>query len=398
MKTENVKNHGWKLFIIIGIIFCLNYLHFASFKLADDNLGVLFPSYKNGFLSAGLVGTIWRFVNQQTTVNLMSYEPVYTGAKHMLMLYYILTAVLIVMLYRKCKEKYRDMLTDFFCILVVLCGGMFGCADTLGSYDMYQMIVMLAAMILIVAEKGEWLLVPLMVIGMLIHPSFLLKNAPLLLLLLWYRYHKNHEKKYKGILWISGILAAVLFLVSEVSALGIQGMYDESLQLGQLLSLDATTYDTNFAARALRECSALLPEWGYHGNNYIGLLLCLLACSPYLLLGRHFFVKANKNLGADRKLYRLLQLGGLFLLPEFLLKIKYGYFIYEVAVYYVLLFLFYITEDDAVMVPVMEEVRSEVRERWFFSEILLLYPLLYMPFLSVSISGAFDFAARLLGA
>ena len=52
---ENRKSNKKEIITLYGILsfmlFCM-YARFAAFQLADNNLGVLFLSYKNGFVSA----------------------------------------------------------------------------------------------------------------------------------------------------------------------------------------------------------------------------------------------------------------------------------------------------------------------------------------------------------
>ena len=77
-----------------------------------------------------------------------------------------------------------------------------------------------------------------------------------------------------------------------------------------------------------------------NGNNSIDLLVLLLVASPYLLIGRHAFtdlINCVRN-QENYKVYRLIQLGAVFILPEFILKIKYGYLVYEVVIYYLLIY------------------------------------------------------------
>ena len=399
---ENRKSNKKEIITLYGILsfmlFCM-YARFAAFQLADNNLGVLFLSYKNGFVSAGLLGTAWRVLNQITSVELMTYESVYYAAKWMMILYDVLVVILLTLIYRKSYRNKRQALYLITLSLIVF-GGMFCSSVTMGSYDMYEVMVLLLILILLFSQRVQGAIVALVLLGMLIHPSFLFKCFPLVAVMLFYQYKKTGKKSYQSYLILSAAVAVVVFVASEISVWGVQTQQEEALAFGQLLSANPQNYDAALAGRTLRECSAILPEWGYRGNNYINLVIFLLMFSPYWMLGQsfceHFY--RQKMTEDQAKVYRLMQWGTLAIIPQLLLKITYGYFVAEVMIYYLILLMFYIAQEDELVLTQMARSGEQLKNRMPVAYVLLLYPLLFMPFTDVSILSGFDFIARIFGA
>lgn len=384
--------------LLIGI-FCLLYLHGAWYRMSDENLVVLATTYREGFLSAGFVGSVYGLLNRILPYDLMTYETAYGFTKCMLGIYFLLAAGLLVMVYHKTAEEQKKKQMDLICLALILFGGMFGSGNTMGSFDMYQMIVFLLCMFPLFTNRGLWLLLPLSVVGMCIHPSFLFKNLPLILLLLTYLCKKGEpvsSKKRKGLR--NGILVVclLLFIVSEVSVILAGDRMAEIEGMAALLSQNPEGFDAGWMVRGLRILSAVLPEWGYHHYNYLGLLFFLIFFSPYLWIGRKFFLGVNEKVGWDRE-YRLLQFGALALLPEFLFKVCYGYLIYEVIVYYLVLLMFFIVVKDQKILGEMEQMLEKIRNRMPVPILLLLYPVLFIPFNGETIFFVFEKIARMFG-
>ena len=145
------------------------------------------------------------------------------------------------------------------------------------------------------------------------------------------------------------------------------------------------------------EASSLIPEWNYKDDNYLSLVLFLLAFSPYLLIGRDYFKRLYLKNPNNRRVYRLMQLGALMILPEFILKVKYGFLIYFVIMYYVLLLMFLYQDNDELIITNSKEEINMLKEKIMIPEVLVIYPLLFMPFLSFSISRVFHVLSEYLG-
>lgn len=402
MKKMGEKKEIIGLAAILSIVMFCTYAKMANYNLADHNLNVLFYSYRDGFVAAGFIGTVWRVLNAVLPIELMAYKPVYYTAKWMMVLYNILVIILLLITYQKSKANKRIMI-PFIVLATVISGGMFRSATTMGSFDMYEMIILLITMIVLFVEKAVWLSVPLVVIGMLIHPSFLFKGIPIIIAILWYRSCRDIQKRsyYIAIRNVICIVSLVIFTLSEWCAIVSPGKEEEFIALGRLLSQNGNSYDIGLATYAMRECSSIMPEWGYHQDNYVALLVFFLCFSPYLLIGRNYYVhlyqRSSQN-GIPHKLYRMMQLGGLALLPEFIFKVNYGYFISEICLYYILIFIFYIVAEDKYIIEEIYHMDERIKERIPIPEILLIYPLAFMPFMDVSISNVIHSLTRIFGA
>lgn len=399
MKKSSRKDKLTFPFILLVTFFCM-YAKRSWFKIGAGNISTIVLTYKDGFKASGLIGTLYRLVNHILPIDMMSYEPYYFFNKYMCFVYLILAGLLLTLIYKRVDETNRDVAIDYLILAIIVFGGMFVTGDTMGSYDMYMMIVALISMMLIFSGKHELLVCILNIIGVLINPSYVFKIMPLILICWTYRWRVKGQDVYKKYIFVSMVLSALFWLASEASLLRLSQVYDQALEMGYKLSANPENYDVVFAARTLREASSILPEWSFHGNNYIDLLVLLLVASPYLLIGRHAFtdlINCVRN-QENYKVYRLIQLGAVFILPEFILKIKYGYLVYEVVIYYLLILLFLIVERDELVLGQMRDVRTRVREKVPASALLLVYPLLLMPFSDVAIMNGLDVIARFFGA
>ncbi len=391
------KQAGWLLLFMF--IFGLLYLRGAGYHMTDDNLVVLAASYQGGFLSAGLIGTCYGWLDRILPVDLMTYESAYAFTKGMLVVYVFLAAALFLLILHRTAEEQKKIQSDLILMALLIFGGAFGGSNTMGSFAMYQTIVFLLCMFPLFTGRALWLLIPFSALGMCVHPSFLFTHLPLIVLLTIYLDRKKDRtfSGKAGYIWkIIPVLCVLIFAVSEVSVLRSVGRLAQIESAAAMLSKDPAMFDATWAVRGLRSLSAILPEWGYHRNNYIGLLLFLLFFSPYLLIGREFFLTANGTEKKD-KVYRGLQLGALAILPEFCFKVRYGYLICEVMMYYLILLMFYLVSEDGRMVPAVEQMSEKIKKKAAMPVILLLYPILFLPFNGESIFFVFEKMARLFG-
>ena len=368
------------ILLSLVVVFSLIYLRFASYKISEDCIRTIEMSYKDGFISAGLIGTIYRMINMVVPVDMFDYEMVYFAAKCMLVLYYVLAGIFVMLLFVKKKSLFKNNIA-LVVLFIVYIAGMFGVADTLGSYDMYEMMVLLFIAILLTSRKVEWLIIPSALIGVLIHPSFLFKCMGIVVAVMIYRWKVKKENKYKPFLIILVAVVLIAYIASEIS-----------------LAINVFENRQLLANKAVVCASSLIPEWNYRGRNYINLIIFLLAYSPYLLIGRDFFKRMYAKGIESKKVYRFMQLGALIILPEFILKVQYGFLIYFVIMYYVLLLLILNVEEDTYIFSTSKEEKKLLKDKLLFPEVLVLYPLLLMPFMSLSIMRGFDVIAGILGA
>ncbi len=220
--------------------------------------------------------------------------------------------------------------------------------ETFGNYDMYLSMVLFASMILILLEKGLWLLLPLSLAGIYFHPSYLFKCLPLVIICLGYFLHKNNKKN--SLLYLTILTSLAYFLWKEYHA---------------YFSLDVAG-------------SSILPSWQNGRDFLLELLLSGLVFLPYLIYGILLYREIRK---ASAYAYRLGFLSGLAcLLFVLLMKFAIGTVLYYTFLYVLLLLLFFIEQGEDLVLDTMHILHERVSERVPLAVLLLVYPIIFMPF------------------
>ncbi len=398
MVKDKIINNKFILFILVVVFMGFLYLHGTWYRMPDDNLAVLAVSYKNGFVSAGLAGTIYRWFNQILPVDLVNYENTYIYIKQFAGIYYALSVIFIMQVYNKTSEKDRNHMMDILCLFTVFSGGMYCAGSTLGSFDMYQSIVTLIGLILLFSDKEKLsiCLLPLLAIGMCFHPSFLFKNLMIWMSVLLYKYGKKKTPIYKYVMVLSAILAVILLVISEWFAFFYRPKAEDLNQFMQLISQHPGELDFSWAERSVRGFSALQPTWGYSYYCHISLVLFLIFFSPYIYFGKKMYIGLKRKDSAFASYYKWMLLGSFMILPEFVLKVRYGFYVYDVILYYLVLLLLMMMDRNPALLSVYEETKNWLREKTVVPAVLLFYPLIFVPFQDASIFYVLEHMAKVI--
>lgn len=349
LKGENMNKFFEKNKNIIFIVVCIfamiiMYLHYAGYRIDEENFKVLLTNYSDGFVSAGFIGSLYSFLNSIFSIDLYNYEMMYFFSKHMLFVYYIISVVLLSIIFVKCKKENKNTLMTFITISIIIIGSMFGAPETMGTYMMYETILLFLCMIFFVISKIEWINILFVTVAVLINPEFLFRGFLLVAAMFLYKISKENKKNYYyTLLIISTVITVVLFIVQNVISI----------------------FNGTFEIRV-------------YDSAYFEIIVFMILISPYLYIGRSFFT--NVFSFEKSRVYRLLQLIPIISIIEIVLKNDFGYIFYGIIVYYLFAMMYMILENDNIVLFSLEKTKMIIRERCSFSYILIAYPLLIMPF------------------
>lgn len=377
-----------------NLIFLLSLLVFAILCFLKDfgsnmsyyNSTLYSFSYKYGFISRGFVGTCYHLLNKIVPFDLMTYNSLYVFS-------IIMTVVLLIVIflfYYYCLSKCSvdnlqnvRMLIVFFSVFTF---SNFWTPENLGRIDIYFIMLLLLSVILIIEDKCVWLIIPLVGICMCIHQGFTFTNANLILALLFFKAMTDEDskvrKKYLIYFIITFAEISALFLFFEFfSHISDTGVVDELISTSMNLSKSGSDYNETILNHEILGQGVFEDEIEYHIINLRELPFFLITFCPYIIIFIVFAKRLLKGEKGGRLLgYLAVVLGALTLLPEMILKVDYGRYAYYTFFYYILIVICLIVMKDDKTISVFNSVKQSVNEKISFGKLLIVYPLIFMPF------------------
>lgn len=216
--------------IILLLIYLIEYI-----PLIDDTIGwCLTPyalSYKYGFISRGLVGSIIRIFIPNLTL-----KHIYLIIALNTLLLCALTVFFVnrILLY---AGKERGLLFAVF--LFIVNPGSIAFLFYWGNYgrfDLFMIMILIITALLMVKGKGLFLIPIMSVLGILIHQAYVFMYFPAIIVLLLYFGYVKKNRYAKWIFWITGIVTCAGFLYMQFVS-GVEG-YDYA---SMMADINATT-------------------------------------------------------------------------------------------------------------------------------------------------------------
>lgn len=277
-------------FILLAALALLTVIRLFCYEVSYYNTTPFAFSYKYGFISRGLLGTIWACMNEILPWNLMSYGAIYRLSELVLFLYFLLLfAFFIICLNRVDVDSSRNM-RYLIVFLSIFTFPMYLSDNVFGHLDVYLVCITLICVILIIAEKAEWLVIPLCVIAECIHQGYVFMNINIVLVLLFYRALTGDTKKVRKKFWTLFLLTlamvSVLFLYFELfSHAQGENIYDEIVCVAKALSPTGKDYNKSMIDHEILGADVFDSEFRYHIYNYHEFAVFVVFFIPYLILG-----------------------------------------------------------------------------------------------------------------
>ena len=131
-------------------------------------------------------------------------------------------------------------------------------------------------------------------------------------------------------------------------------------------------------------------EMKYHIENIEELPLAIVAFMPYILIGISFLKNLfKKAVGIKEKLaYLAVIVGVATLIPEWLLKVDFGRYVYSMVFYYIaiVICLMILEKSDGIVARQLQETKEMIKAKTIMPYLLLVYPAVLMPLRDIAIS------------
>ena len=359
-------------------------------RLRSYNSTIYALNYRYGFISRAFIGTIYSVVDALFPANMISYD---MAVKFTLVVTIGFLAYYLWFLYmilKKIPSDYQRITAYLGVVLNIFLTSTFAGDFNFGRVDMYMIAISMLGTLLFVYEKAEFLVIPLTIIGMLIHQGYIFMYLNIMMIFVVYKFFKNDKKRvYYGIIFVCCAVAALglIFYFELFSHSSGTDIWNEVVANATALSLDGEYHETLLAHEILG-VDLGETEWDLHLINFVEFPIFLLLWIPYLTrsfrLGKNC-VKVCKNM-CDKVLYVLIIAGVLTMLPDFLIKIDYGRWVLTVIVYYIVVLMALFAMKDPIVsdvLPAMVKKEKETNDNWL---LLLIYPILFIPLWDVHIS------------
>lgn len=391
--TEISKNKRIRVFMSMLLVFAfISCIYFFEHEMNPQNTTALAMSYKYGFIPRGFIGSILQGIKLVLGIDLFTYHRVYLFTGLVTAIYFVILFVLYYICLKKIPEMHFKLTEVLILFMSIFMFPEFLSWNNFGRLDEYLMMVELLCVILLLLEEWEYLLIPMCCILGLIHVGCVFTNVNVILvLLLWKVFEKTGQARKKYVFLFAACLTcvSVLFLYFQIfqDAFDIN-VYHEIVALAQSISKDGHSISDSLLDSEILKLDVFQDEWIWHRVNYMEFPIFFVLFSPYLYIAVKFFKELLNK--AETKLekwkYILVCIGAGTIIPSLLLKVDYGRWMFCIIVYYCLIVLSLCILGDKKLISQCYDTIGWLKEKIPCYQLLLVYPLLFMPFRDVAIS------------
>ena len=164
------KNRKIKEFVIVELLFgTLLFLRYYEAWVHRINGTMMAFSYKYGFISRGLIGTIYQGLNKILPVNMMTYKACVGYTLIVTLLFYGIVLCFFVFCLKKASAEYLNVMCDIMLFFTIFTVPMFASHYNFGRLDVYCVLFSVIGAMLLIKGKAEWLLIPMAALGVMVH-------------------------------------------------------------------------------------------------------------------------------------------------------------------------------------------------------------------------------------
>lgn len=385
------KNRKIKEFVLVELLFgTLLFLRYYEAWVHRINGTMMAFSYKYGFISRGLIGTIYQGLNKILPVNMMTYKACVGYTLIVTLLFYGIVLCFFVFCLKKASAEYLNVMCDIMLFFTIFTVPMFACHYNFGRLDVYCVLFSVIGAMLLIKGKAEWLLIPLAALGVMVHQGNVFMFLNILLVLLLYKIlsiEGKERKKYIVIFVLSLGVASVLFLWFELfSHANGDGIYEEIVTNAKKLCKNGKIHQ-DVVDKEILGIDLTGREIKYHRMNAVQFPIFVVLMLPYIVLLVRFFKNLIRKATGKREKwkYLIVAIGAGTILPDLLLKVDFGRWVYAILAYYcIVLLALFAMGDIAVGKQFVEEI-EKVKKHRFAATVMLLYPLIFQPLWDVAI-------------
>ena len=360
----------------VGIVNCLNTTVYAF-------------SYKYGYISRGFMGTVLRVINKIVPMELLTYQGIVYFSMFLNTMYVIMILILFYMCLKRCGKALEPGVLALIFMLSVFAFPEYLTEQNFGRSDICMVMITVMGCYLLLKEKWEYLIIPFSAIAVSIHQGYVLMFFNVLLVILFckiFDHEGKKRRKYIVIFAASFIVASVLFLyLNFFSHHNGREIYDEIYNVASSLAHDGVVQTNVILPEILGE-SPFVDEWPDHVHNFQEFPVLVILMMPYLVIAFRFFKNTIKEAeGAVKLKYLAVAVGSATILPDLIVKIDYGRWMFSIVFYYFVTIIMLLAMRDPIIERNFHMEVARMRKKPAMMIALLMYPLLFTPFKDVYI-------------
>lgn len=393
LKDNNKRNN-----IIFGVMWLILtiglYLTWYANWCKTYNTSLLAISYKYGFTSRGLIGTIYQTFGNMLGIDIWTYGAAKNFYFVCTMIFYGLFAIAMVLALRKSATTDKKMVQYLIIMLTIFTVPTFACEFNFGRIDIFMLASSIIAIFLLLIEKAEWLVIPLTAFGVMFHQGYVFMFYNIVLVILFVKIidaDKEKKWKYIAIMSISIVICSALFIWFQILYRGgASDYFNEVLSNAELVGKNGKAHVDLIRAEILG-VDLTEEEKIYRHCNAEEIIAWIVLMFPYIFMVLRTFFRLVKKQKAfwNKMKYVALAVGSLTMLPDFLFKVDFGRWTYAVLCYYMLVFIIMIALGDKDFIEEAHKTTSSITGK-VFTPFILGYPILFVPFNDIVIAELVD--------
>ena len=353
------------------------------------NATMLALSYKYGFTSRSLLGTIYQGLNDILPFDMMNYNAVLIFGHIMTMLFFVVVMAFSYYILVHTADDNRHT-----CEYLLFFFDTFAVATYFAGYnflrvDIFMIMIAIASAMLICKGRYEWLIIPLSAVGVMFHQGFVFMYFNVALALLLYRaFDKKGGKRYIITAIISFVTVSVLFIWFELlSHGGGTSVYEEVVENAKQLTLKGQ-YHASLLSHEILGIDLTGSESEWHKMNLVQSSFFVVLFLPYIIILIRFFVGVFKQTHTirERLKYICVAFASLTMLPDFLLKIDYGRWVMAVIAYYSIVICVLAVLKDEIIIKQLDKMYVTIKKS-SWGVLLVVYVIVFIPLCDTDING-----------
>ncbi|MBQ3559752.1 MAG: hypothetical protein IJA07_09590 [Agathobacter sp.] len=378
------------VFVFLLVCFALFVTYYGQ-EVRRYNTTILAFNYSYGFISRGLLGTLYLGLDALIPKDILNYVDAanitFIATNVIMGIFFFLVLYILF----KTSEKYLNGAQNIILFFAVFFVPMYYSLRNMGRPDIYMLFLTFLGLILIIWGKMEWLIIPFSILNVMIHQGYVFMFYNIFMYPLIYKIFQTtgkQRKKYIAILGTSFLSVSVLFLYFNFfSHISGQETYDAIYAMAAQLGNGGEVYETLLT----HEILGIDPwdqEWPQHIYNFIELPIYCLLMSPFIVLGVRLFknIILAAETQTDKIKYALLPLCSATILPCYILKIDFGRWIFAGLAYFALVILVLYALHDEIVTEQIEKLIADVQAKYSYTPLLLVYAATTIPLHDIHIN------------
>ena len=390
MNIERKRSNRIFLLACIGFVLVLG-IRFWGNQVNAINSTMLAFSYEYGFISRGLIGTIYQGIDWLLPIDMESYTAVMWFTKSVTTLFFVVVFVFFAACLGKVEERSYKKMQTLILFYLMFAAPFFVTKYNFGRLDLYMLMLSILGVLLLIWERAEWLVIPIVAVATMVHQGYVFMFFNIILVLIFAKCCDSigkQRRKYITILVIAFLVASALFLWFELfSHVNGEAAYEEVVSRALAMSSDGKTIHTDVIDKEILGIDLTSREVQYHLQNAVQFPVFLVLVSPYLVIGFGFMrglVNGAKN-RVEKLKYLAFSIGPLTILPDLLLKVDFGRWMFVIVSYYLIVSMAFLGMGDRHFTNQVETLRRKLLARPGLAIMLFVYPFVLQPFCDVSI-------------